>query len=156
MSSCNDSLIWADLDWNWLGFELTGPWQSKKPALANDQKEVADEPAAGLINSHALLERCPNFHVDTCARISELGRQPFTARRFMETYQDRILFGIDRGPQLEAYRTYYRFLEIDDEFFNYSWDGSSSQGRWHIHAINLPKPVLKKICRQHAERIFGL
>ncbi len=104
----------------------------------------------------ALLQRCPNFHVDISARISELGRQPFAARRFMEKFQDRILFGIDCGPQLQAYHTYYRFLETDDEYFNYSWDGVANQGRWHIHGINLPKPVLKKIYRENAERMFKL
>ena len=67
----------------------------------------------------ALLERCPNFFVDISARIGELGRQPYTARRFFLKYADRILFGSDMGPDLEAYRIIYRFLETDDEYFNY-------------------------------------
>jgi predicted TIM-barrel fold metal-dependent hydrolase len=104
----------------------------------------------------ALLQRCPNFYVDISARISELGRQPYTARRFMEKFQDRILFGIDCGPQLEAYHTYYRFLETEDEYFNYSWDGIAGQGRWQIYGLNLPKPVLEKIYRKNASKIFGL
>ena len=104
----------------------------------------------------ALLERCPNFHVDISARISELGRQPFAARRFLEKYQDRVLFGIDCGPQLEAYHTYYRFLETDDEYFDYSWDGVQTQGRWKIYGLNLPKPVLEKIYRANAVRILSI
>ncbi len=41
------------------------------------------------------LEKYPNLHVDITARIAELGRQPFTARKFFLEYQDRILFGTD-------------------------------------------------------------
>jgi predicted TIM-barrel fold metal-dependent hydrolase len=45
----------------------------------------------------ALLDRCPNFFVDISARIGELGRQPYTARRFFVQYADRILFGTGCG-----------------------------------------------------------
>jgi predicted TIM-barrel fold metal-dependent hydrolase len=103
-----------------------------------------------------LLQRCPNFHVDISARISELGRQPYAARRFMEKFQDRVLFGIDCGPQLQAYHTYYRFLETDDEYFDYGWDGVQMQGRWKIYGLNLPRPTLKKIYSENAARVFGL
>jgi len=68
----------------------------------------------------ALLERCLNFYVDISARLGELGRQPYTARRFFLKYPDRILFGLDAGPDVATYRIYYRFLETDDECFNYS------------------------------------
>jgi predicted TIM-barrel fold metal-dependent hydrolase len=112
--------------------------------------------AENLAWVEALLQRCPNFHVDISARISELGRQPYTARRFMEKFLDRILFGIDCGPQLEAYHTYYRFLETDDEYFNYGWDGAPGQGHWQIYGLNLPKPVLEKIYSKNAASIFGL
>ena len=37
------------------------------------------------------LDRCPNFYVDISARIAELGRQPYSARRFFLKYPDRIL-----------------------------------------------------------------
>jgi predicted TIM-barrel fold metal-dependent hydrolase len=104
----------------------------------------------------ALLDRCPNFHVDISARISELGRQPSAARRFIEKHQDRILFGIDCGPQLEAYHTYYRFLETDDEYFNYSWDGTLPQGRWQIYGLKLPKLILEKIYRTNAIKVLSI
>ncbi len=54
----------------------------------------------------ALLERCPNFYVDISGRIGELGRQPYTARKFFLRYSDRILFGSDMGPYPEAYKTH--------------------------------------------------
>ena len=48
------------------------------------------------------LDRYPNMHVDIAARIGELGRQPRTARKFFERYQDRILFGTDAVPRGES------------------------------------------------------
>ena len=99
-----------------------------------------------------LLERCPNFFVDISARIGELGRQPYTARRFFLKYADRILFGSDMGPYPEAYRVIYRFLETDDEYFNYNAAPIPLQGRWFVHGLYLPEDVLKKVYFQNAER----
>jgi predicted TIM-barrel fold metal-dependent hydrolase len=102
----------------------------------------------------ALLDRCPNFHVDISARIGELGRQPYTARRFFIKYADRILFGSDMGPYPEAYRVIYRFLETDDEYFNYNAAPLPLQGRWHVHGLYLPDDVLEKIYFRNAERLL--
>ncbi len=103
-----------------------------------------------------LLDDCPNLMIDFSARISELGRQPFAAQRFFEKYQNRILFGIDAGPDLATYQTYYRFLETDDEYFSYNPHGAPGQGRWNIYGLNLPKPVLQKIYQSNAKRLFRL
>jgi hypothetical protein len=102
----------------------------------------------------ALLDRCPNFYVDISARIGELGRQPYTARRFFLQYADRILFGSDMGPYPEAYRVIYRFLETDDEYFNYNAAPIPLQGRWHVHGLYLPDEVLEKVYFRNAERIL--
>lgn len=102
----------------------------------------------------ALLDRCPNLMIDFSARISELGRQPYAARRLFERYSDRILFGIDCGPDLAAYHTYYRFLETDDEYFSYSADGIPAQGRWQIYGLNLPDPILQKVYNSNAAALF--
>jgi len=104
----------------------------------------------------ALLERCPNFYVDISARIGELGRQPYTARRFFIQYADRILFGSDMGPDLDAYRIDYRFLESDDEYFNYNSGDIPLQGRWHVHGLYLPDDVLTKVYSENARHILGM
>jgi predicted TIM-barrel fold metal-dependent hydrolase len=103
----------------------------------------------------ALLERCPNFHVDISGRIGELGRQPVTARKFFLKYADRILFGSDMGPYPEAYKLIYRFLETDDEYFNYSVMPVPGQGRWYAYGINLSEDVLKKVYFENAARVLG-
>ncbi len=102
----------------------------------------------------ALLDRCPNFYVDIAARIGELGRQPYNARRFFLKYADRILFGLDLGPDVPSYRINYRFLETDDEYFNYNTGPIPLQGRWNIHGLFLPDDVLQKVYYRNAERII--
>jgi predicted TIM-barrel fold metal-dependent hydrolase len=103
-----------------------------------------------------MLDDCPNYYVDIAARLGELGRQPYTARRFFLRYQDRILFGSDFGPDLEAYRIYYRFLETDDEYFNYSVGEIPQQGRWYIYGIFLPDEALEKVYFKNAQRVLRL
>ncbi|MGA9398498.1 MAG: amidohydrolase family protein [Anaerolineaceae bacterium] len=104
----------------------------------------------------ALLDRCPNYFVDISARIGELGRQPYAARRFFLKYCDRILFGSDFGPDPDSYRIAYRFLETEDEYFNYSAALYPLQGRWHVYGLNLPEDVLQKVYLGNAARIFKL
>jgi predicted TIM-barrel fold metal-dependent hydrolase len=102
------------------------------------------------------LDRCPNLYVDIAARISELGRQPYTARKFLIKYSDRVLFGSDFGPDIDYYRIYYRFLETDDEYINYSTTEIPLQGRWYIYGMYLPDDVLEKIYFLNAKRILGI
>jgi predicted TIM-barrel fold metal-dependent hydrolase len=101
-----------------------------------------------------LLDRCPNFYIDPSARLGELGRQPYSARKFFINYADRICFGTDAGPDLEAYRLCYRFFETDDECFNYSPDSIPPQGRWHICGLYLPEDVLEKLYFLNAQRVI--
>lgn len=114
------------------------------------------------------LDRFPNLTVETGARIGELGRQPRTSRRFFETYQDRIFFGTDAVPPPEGdktpqqvfkdelYEIYYRFLETEDEYFDYAPAPVPPQGRWQIYGIGLPDGILKKVYHENAERLLGL
>ncbi len=102
----------------------------------------------------SLLSECPNFYVDISARIGELGRQPYTARKFFMDHADRILFGSDFGPDLEAYRLAFRFLETDDEYFNYNPGEIPQQGRWLVYGVHLPDEVLKKIYHNNAQKLL--
>ena len=100
------------------------------------------------------LDQYPNLWIEIAARISELGRQPRTARKFVVRYADRILFGTDgpRGPARLA--THWRFLETDDEYFSYGDGPFPPQGFWHIYGIALPDDVLQKIYFQNAARLI--
>ena len=63
------------------------------------------------------LDKFPNMMVDFDARISELGRAPYSARRFFIKYQDRILFGKDAFEPSE-YPYYWRVFETSDDYFD--------------------------------------
>ena len=89
------------------------------------------------------------------ARIGELGRQPRASRRFFDRYQDRILFGTD-GPQDSLYPIYFRFLETEDEYFDYSPGPIPSQGRWKIYGLGLSDQILRKVYSENAERLLSL
>lgn len=62
-------------------------------------------------------------------------------------YADRILFGTDHAPDVDAYRLYYRFLETDDEYFNYGLGPIPSQGRWTSMACICPMKHWQKSMR---------
>jgi predicted TIM-barrel fold metal-dependent hydrolase len=102
-----------------------------------------------------MLDACPNYFVDIGARIGELGRQPYSARRFFLKYADRILFGSDFGPDLQTYRIMYRFLETDDEYFNYNASEIPLQGRWYVYGLYLPDEVLEKVYFQNAQKLLN-
>ncbi|HEX4946780.1 MAG TPA: amidohydrolase family protein, partial [Blastocatellia bacterium] len=112
------------------------------------------------------LDKYPNTSVEIGARIGELGRQPRTARKFFDKYQDRILFGTDAVPngvetpqQIfgdKLYEIYYRFLETEDEYFDYAPAKTPPQGRWRIYGLGLPDKILRKVYHANAERILGL
>jgi predicted TIM-barrel fold metal-dependent hydrolase len=106
----------------------------------------------GLVRS--MLERHSNYHVDIAARIGELGREPYSARRFFMDFPDRVLFGTDQGYDPEMYRIHYRFLETWDESFDYSTDEVPPQGRWQIHGLGLPDDVLRKVYADNARRLI--
>lgn len=102
----------------------------------------------------ATLDAHPNFNIDIAARISELGRQPYTARDFFIRYQDRILFGTDVPPDPGYYAIYFRFLESRDEYFEYGTEEIPWLGRWRIYGLDLPADVLEKVYRRNAERVI--
>lgn len=156
---------WHELNQHptWLFHGIDFP--SREELLAQRNRVIERNPNTTFIGAHfgnnpedlatvgKWLDLYPNFYVDLDARINELGRQPFTARRFFLKYQDRILFGTDMGPRVDIYRTYYRFLETEDEY----WDTAETLGRqgfWNVYSIALPKDVLEKIYRLNAERIL--
>jgi predicted TIM-barrel fold metal-dependent hydrolase len=111
------------------------------------------------------LDNHPNMNVDIAARIGELGRQPRLARKFFDRYQDRILFGTDASagtatPQQTfgdaLYEIYFRFLETEDEYFDYAPAPVPPQGRWRIYGVGLPEQILHKVYSANAARLIGL
>ncbi len=156
-----------------------GDFPSNEELLAARDRVIARHPRTTFVLLHVgnaenlatvsdCLDRHPNTLVDIAARIGELGRQPRAARRFFERYQDRILFGTDAIPPPwgdevpqqrfcnALYEIYYRFLETEDEYFDYAPAATPPQGRWSIYGIGLPEDILKKVYHDNAVRLLGL
>ena len=148
-------------DWSFAGPQYPG----KEALLAARDRVFARHPRTTFVALHmanwpenldyvsAMLDRYPNVMVEFGARQAELGRQPRRAREFFIRYQDRIMFGTDNGMAEEMYRNHFRWLETDDEYFDY-W-GYPGQGRWEIYGMALPDPVLEKVYHGNAERMFA-
>jgi len=159
---------WEELqahpDWHFYGPEFP----SFEELMEQQERLVAAHPRTTFISAHVgsyaenlawvsrMFDRYPNYYVDISARIAELGRQPYTARRWFIRYADRILFGTDSRPSAANYRIHWRFLETADEYFNYSPADPPGQGRWRIYGLHLPEDVLRKVYHDNADRLIRL
>jgi len=87
--------------------------------------------------------------VDPIAFFSPIGCQPRTARKFFDEYQYRILFATDAASHGDnfprqvfndkLYESNFRFLETEDEYFDYAPATIPPLGQWRIHGLGLPK-----------------
>jgi predicted TIM-barrel fold metal-dependent hydrolase len=96
-----------------------------------------------------LLDRHPNVQVDFAARMWELARQPFSARRFFDAYAGRILFGTDNDPTFGMYAAHVRQLETEDEWF---WPADSEW--WRGYGMALPPATLRRIYAENADALL--
>lgn len=144
-------------DWHFYGPDY--------PTFAQMMQEfeelIAQNPATTFIGAHVgnyaenlsrvgqWLDQYSNFYVDIAARISQLGRQPYSARRFLTQYSHRIVFGLDKWPTLpDNYQVMFRFLETQDEYFDYVTAQDMSEGvvgAWKIYGMGLTDSVLQDI-----------
>jgi predicted TIM-barrel fold metal-dependent hydrolase len=161
-------------DWSFYGGDFPGNaelLEARNRVMARHPKTFfvvlhAGNCAEDLQNVSKNLDRFPNMHIDIAARIGELGRQPRATRKFFDKYQDRILFATDATPHGDAYpqqvfhdklyEIYFRFLETEDEYFDYAPAKIPPQGRWRIYGINLPEAILSKVYYENAARLLRI
>jgi predicted TIM-barrel fold metal-dependent hydrolase len=149
-------------DWSYYGSHY-----SKNQLLKQRDRMILSHPGTTFICPHVannpenlryvseFLDSHPNAYIDFSARIDELGRQPYSARDFMIKYQDRVVFGTDMPVREDVYRTYFRFLETKDEYFDYpDYVGRFGYSRWRIYGLGLPDEVLEKIYYKNTCRII--
>lgn len=157
---------WEELhrrpEWSFYG----APFPSRDDVLGQFIHIVERHPKTTFIGAHvsnnaedlvtvaAWLDKYPNLYAETAARIAELGRQPYTARKFLIQYADRVLFGTDGPRSPERLYPHWRFFETYDEYFRYSEAPFPPQGFWNIYGVGLPDDVLKKIYHENAARII--
>ncbi len=129
--------------------ELFGRHPSLKFVSLHFAEYAHDLKKAGM-----LLLKDKNVYLEISARVDELGRQPNSTKRFFEKFQDRLLFGTDGPPDPGKYEIYSRFLETEDEYFDYYPGNKNRKGFWKIYGLGLNKSILEKIYYQNANKIF--
>jgi predicted TIM-barrel fold metal-dependent hydrolase len=131
---------------------------------------VASTPGTTYIGAHVgcyaenlavvdrLLTDHANLTVDIGGRLAELGRTPRAFRRLVVKHPDRVLFGTDAyPPSAQDYQLAFRFVETDDEAFDYApGEPVPPQGRWQIAAAHLPPEVLPAFYSGNARRVLGI
>jgi predicted TIM-barrel fold metal-dependent hydrolase len=157
-------------DWSFFGAQFP----SRETIMKQRENVLRKHPNTIFIGCHMgfnpdnlkyaahLLDTYPNYYVEMSTVLSDLGRQPYTARKFFIKYQDRILFGTDGGNDFgekgwtfeKYYRTYFEFLETENEDFSYPLQGVVNQGNWKICGIDLPDSVLEKVYYKNAANIL--
>ena len=166
---------WEELsrhpDWSFYGSQRPEKyadlkWPTRDELLAARNRVIARHPKTNFIGAHLAnnpedlatvgkwLDSYPNLYADVTSRIAELGRQPYTSRKFFIKYADRMLFGTD-GPRSAArLLPHWRFFETMDENFAYAENPFPPQGLWNIHGIGLPDHVLNKLYHLNASRLI--
>jgi predicted TIM-barrel fold metal-dependent hydrolase len=97
-----------------------------------------------------MFDDMPNVYGEVGAVLYDLGRQPRTARAFMITYQDRVLFGKD-SYQPDEFPYFWRTFETADEYFDYYRDYHAF---WKLYGLDLPDEVLRKLYYGNALRLM--
>jgi predicted TIM-barrel fold metal-dependent hydrolase len=142
--------------WNQYGADVP----SYEELLAARDRLLARHPATRFILCHfsnqgndfaglsKVMDRFPGLYLDLSARAYEFGRQPRSAVKFFEKYQDRILFGTDSPPGKAMYQGWWRVLESADDYIRGPlW--------WRLYGLDLRAPVLEAIYRGNARRILN-
>ncbi|MBE7440399.1 MAG: amidohydrolase family protein [Spirochaetales bacterium] len=132
---------------------------AERERLFAKQKDIvfiaqhSGELAHDLTEADRLLSNNPNVYLDIAQRIDELGRQPRRTRAFFLRHHKRLLFGMDGAPDKAKFEIYRRFLETEDEYFDYHPPGKR-KSFWKIHGLGLPASVLRDIYRDNALRLL--
>ena len=113
---------------------------------------------ADLSKLERLLDKYPNLYADLAARFGEFSPVPRYTGKFMEKYQDRLLYGLDMdGSDLnyekEMDKTTFRILESADEHF-YKVDLFTYH--WPLYGLSLTDKALQKIYSGNAKKIMKL
>lgn len=144
--------------------------------IAARDRMVANHPNLTIVGAHlgslehdvdevaARLDRFPNFHVDISARLANLLEQDTSkVRPFFERYQDRILYGTDivlrqslrefsddaRVETIQNWRaTYLAYCAYLESMGEVEHRGYTAPG------LGLPEPILDKLYRENAQRIY--
>jgi hypothetical protein len=129
-------------------------WSKRHPKTTFISAHVASNAEDLATGRPVAGSNYPNLHVEIASRISELGRQPFTARRFFVKYAGPRFCS---GPMVPGRSSGCGFTgnswRRTNEYFPYSEKPFPPQGFWQIYGVHLPDEVLRKVYHENAARI---
>jgi predicted TIM-barrel fold metal-dependent hydrolase len=107
---------------------------------------------ADLNKLAGLFDAYPNLYADIAARFGEIAPIPRFAKKFIEKYQDRLVYGTDMGTDVEMYRTTFRILESSDDHF---YKQRLFNYHWPLYGLSLNDSTLRKIYNENAKKILS-
>jgi hypothetical protein len=122
-------------------------------------------PCRGSRRRRRMLDRFPHVSVDwRRASASSAGSRGVPPVLRPLSGSDRLRHGRGaqrpRDPQQifgdALYEIYYRFLETEDEYFDYAPAPVPPQGRWRIYGIGLPRRSSSRSITTTPARLLGL
>jgi predicted TIM-barrel fold metal-dependent hydrolase len=100
-----------------------------------------------------LLDTYPNLYADISARIQYFAPIPRYAVAFINRYQDRLVFGTDKGRTEYMYKVFLRLLESNDEHY---YEVDFYHLFWPWHGLHLSDGILEKLYRKNTLKIMSL
>jgi predicted TIM-barrel fold metal-dependent hydrolase len=97
-----------------------------------------------------LLDKYSNLYADIAARYAETSTIPRFTSKFIEKYQDRLVYGTDMGIKKEMYQITFRILESADEHF---YELEQFGYHWNLYGLDLDDAVLEKLYNINAEKL---
>lgn len=98
-----------------------------------------------------IFDQYDNFYADISARYAENAPVPKYTAKFMEKYQDRLVYGTDMGFNENMYHITFRILESADEHF---YEIEQFGYHWPLYGLELSDGTLKKLYRENALKII--
>ena len=98
-----------------------------------------------------LFDKYDNLYADIAARYAENAPIPRYTAKFLEKYQNKIVYGTDMEFNKAMYRITFRILETADEHF-YAYDQFGYH--WALYGLDLNDKVLKKLYNENALKII--
>jgi predicted TIM-barrel fold metal-dependent hydrolase len=149
----------------WFLYNRTG-FPSKKEILDARDRVLAQNPKLRVVGVHLgsmekdlggvgkVMDRYPNFAIDTAARMEYLMLAPTDkVRDFLTKYQDRVLYGTDldliaTADLDEAVKDWQSTYLRDWKFL--ATDETMEVNGKEVHGLKLPQSILEKLYRANA------
>lgn len=160
MDSANDGLMAAYRNRFRMGWDLNLNQELSHlaHALANHPRTVFivygfGNEVTDLARLGKLFDKYPNLYASTSGAFAQIAAIPRYAKRFIEKYRKRILYGTSLKPGDRSYSVTYTILETTDEHF---YEIDLLGYHWPLYGLGLSTTSLKDIYWNNAAEILRI